>query len=118
MTPEQRPLMFPTRAHSAYHTPLLEQYSIHPCLLNNTTLRHATKALRPAATEAPVKVLGGICAQTVPAIGTDALSFLLGLGDLVLQLRGTRVDELELRQLGVEDANDLCKLWRVSVLAL
>jgi hypothetical protein len=81
-------------------------------------LRCTAKALRPAATETPVKVFGGICAQAVPAIGTDALCFLLGLGDLVLQLRGTRVDELELGELGVEDANNLCELWRVSMLAL
>jgi hypothetical protein len=84
--------------------------------MNNYPLRRTAKTLRPAATETPVKVFGGISAQAVPAIGTDALCFLLGLGDLVLQLRGTRVDELELGELGVEDADNLCELWRVSVL--
>jgi thiamine monophosphate synthase len=50
------------------------------------TLRYTAKALSPAATETPVKVIGGIRAQTVPAISANTLGFLLGLGNLLLQL--------------------------------
>ena len=78
-------------------------------------LRVTAVALRPVAAEAPVEVLGWICAQAIPAICTNNAAFLLCLADLLLQLRGTGVDELELRELGVEDADDLCELSDVSI---
>lgn len=70
-------------------------------------LRHTTKTLCPPSTETAVKVLCRIRAQAVPAIVTDTLSFALGLCDFFLELRGSGVDELELCELGVEDADDL-----------
>ena len=78
-------------------------------------LRMTTVTLRPVAAEAPVEVLGWVCAQAVPAVRTDDAAFLLRLADLLLQLRGTGVDELELRELSVEDADDLCELSDVSI---
>lgn len=73
-----------------------------------------TISLHPVSTHASVEVVCGICAQTVPAIGADGAGLLLRLVDLILQLRGARVDELELRELSVEDAHDLGKLFCVS----
>jgi hypothetical protein len=74
------------------------------------SLRNTTKPLRPSTAEAPVEVLRRVRAKSLPAIGTSAVRLLLRLGDLFLKLRGAGVDELELRELGVEDANDLCEL--------
>jgi hypothetical protein len=78
-------------------------------------LRVTAVTLRPVAAEAPVEIFGRIRAQSVPAICTDNAAFLLRLADLLLQLRGTGIDELELRELGVEDADDLCELSEISI---
>lgn len=77
----------------------------------------AAVALHPVAAEAPVEVICRICAQTIPTIGTDSATLLLCLVDLLLQLRGTGVNELELRELAVEDTDDLCELFHVSMQA-
>lgn len=60
------------------------------------TLRDAAKALGTTTAEAAIKVVSRIGTQAVPAISADVLALLLGLGDLFLELRGARVDELEL----------------------
>jgi hypothetical protein len=73
-------------------------------------LRHTTKSLRPASTEATHEVIRRISTKTVPAIRTDTLGLFLGLSDFLFELGGTGVDELELGELGVEDADDLCQL--------
>jgi hypothetical protein len=73
-------------------------------------LRNTTEALRPASTEAAHEVIRRISTESVPAICADALGFLLSLGDFLFELGGAGVDELELGELGVEDADDLCQL--------
>ena len=83
--------------------------------LASTLLSVATITLDPVAAEAPVKVVCWICAQAIPAVCADRSALLVGLVDFVLQLRGAGVDELELRELRVEDADDLCKLSGVSI---
>lgn len=70
-----------------------------------------TVPLHSAPPKTPIKVIRRIGAQSVPAISAaDSAALLLRLVDLVLQLGGARVDELELRELCVEDADDLCEL--------
>lgn len=73
-----------------------------------------TIPLHPVTTETPVEVICRVCTQAVPAVGADSAALFLRLGNLLLQLRGAGVDELELRELGVEDADDLCELCGVS----
>lgn len=77
----------------------------------------ATVPLNPIATEAPVEVICRVCTQTIPSVGANSTALLLRLVDLLLQLRSAGVDELELRELGVEDADDLGELFGVSLSA-
>jgi hypothetical protein len=88
------------------------KHFIFQTLVTMYALRHTAKALRPSTTVAPVKVLGGVRTKSLPATRTRAVRLLLRLVDLLLELRSARVDELELRELGVEDADDLCKLQK------
>lgn len=74
-----------------------------------------TVPLDPVATEAPVEVIRRIGAQPIPSIGANSAALLLRLVDLLLQLRSAGVDELELRELGVEHSDDLRKLVNVSM---
>lgn len=74
-----------------------------------------TVPLDPIAAEAPVKIIRRIGTQSIPAVGANSTALLLCLVDLLLQLRGAGVNELKLRELGVEDANNLCKLFNVSM---
>jgi hypothetical protein len=53
------------------------------------------------------EVGGGVGAEPVPAVRAHTLAFPLSLVDVVLELLGARIDELELRKLSVENANDL-----------
>lgn len=74
----------------------------------------STIALASVPTETPIKVVRRVGAEAIPATGAHCAAFLLRLVDFILQLRGARVNELELRELSVEDADDLCELWIVS----
>jgi hypothetical protein len=93
---------------SVYITQKKPDHPIHPNSLSN--LRHTTKSLSPASTEAAHEVIRRISTKTVPAIRTDTLSLLLGLCDFLFELGGAGVDELELGKLGVEDADNFCQL--------
>ena len=76
-----------------------------------------TVPLDPVTTEAHVEVIRRISAQSIPSIGANSAALLLRLVDLLLQLRSAGVDKLKLRELGVEHADDLCKLLNVSMTA-
>jgi hypothetical protein len=63
--------------------------------------------------EGAVEIIGGaVIAHTcvvvsVSETGRDRLARFLGSSDLTLQFRGALVDDLQLGQVGVENANDL-----------
>ena len=70
---KERPIMHSIQSPTISYSRGLHKY-----------LRVTAVTLRPVAAEAPVEVLGWICAQSVPAICTDNAAFLLCLADLLL----------------------------------
>lgn len=99
-TPHKRPTMHPPIQPDSNRTPT--GFRMPP------SLRMTTVPLHRVSAEAPVEVIRRVCAEAVPAVGADSAGLFLRLVDLVLQLRGAGVNELELGELGVEDADDLC----------
>lgn len=59
-------------------------------------LRYTAETVASTTPVASVEIIGRVCAKSIPAICTNALALLLCLGNLLLQLRGARIDELEL----------------------
>jgi hypothetical protein len=62
----------------------------------SASLRDTPKPIRPSAPQAAIKVISGIRPKTVPSIGAHALSLLVRFGNLVFQLLGALVDQLQL----------------------
>lgn len=75
-----------------------------------THSRNTTKPIRPSTPKTPIKICTRIRAQAIPAIRANMLRVLLRLSNLRLQLRCAGVDELELGELRVEDADDFGEL--------
>jgi hypothetical protein len=80
--------------------------------------RNPTKALCRAPSTHTIHEIGArIRTKAIPPIRANTLTLPLRLVDVILELLGARVDELELSKLSIEDADDLCE-WVVGFACL